>query len=255
MINAPIDAGSYYIRLEGTGEFAGQVANVPFTVDAVDLASADVVFSSGGGGHLYDTVGNPIPDFVTEIKGIDLNGTSSNVNFASTGYDGESSGWVSGQTNTINDKDNPIVLTLSFVETESSSKTPSKDIPGKYVYKLTAKNADGKDCTNIVGEKTITVIASSSSPPSTTTARPPTASPPSTSTRSTSTSATPTARSTATPLSTSTPTASPSRSPRPSGPATTPPASPSPTTTTSGADTPRSSSQSTPSRSRMPTPT
>ena len=156
--NAPIDAGSYYIRLEGTGEFAGQVANVPFTVDAVDLASADVVFSSGAEGHLYDTVGNPIPDFVTEIKGIDLNGTSSNVNFASTGYDGESSGWVSGQTNTINDKDNPIVLTLSFVETESSSKTPSKDIPGKYVYKLTAKNADGKDCTNIVGEKTITVI-------------------------------------------------------------------------------------------------
>ena len=161
--DSPVDAGSYYIRLEGKGDYAGQVANVPFEVKPVDLSTAEVQYNNDAEGHLYSTLGEDIPDYVTAIEGVDLNGASdSHVNFAPTGYKGESQGWITladgSEVNSVNGESNPIVLTLSFIAEESSSSTPSKDIPGKYVYKLTAKNADGKDCTNIVGEKTVTVV-------------------------------------------------------------------------------------------------
>ena len=150
--NNPVDAGDYTIRIYGADKYAGQEAEIPFTISPIDLSSAELTFNNGA--EPYATSGNAMPDYVSNISGW---GTWFNP--VTTGAtEGVSEGWTNtdGTTLTsVNDEDNHIILTLSYQKDQSTSGAPSTS-KGSYVYKLTAKNADGTECTNIIGEKTVT---------------------------------------------------------------------------------------------------
>ena len=58
----PVDAGNYIARIEGTGNYAGSIVEIPFTIDVLDLSAADVVIrdTEDAGVPLYATV-NGVP--------------------------------------------------------------------------------------------------------------------------------------------------------------------------------------------------
>ena len=65
VVGNPVDAGNYIARIEGTGDYAGSVVEIPFTVDVLDLSAADVVIrdTEDAGAPLYANVnGFPMGD-------------------------------------------------------------------------------------------------------------------------------------------------------------------------------------------------
>ncbi|MBM6779886.1 S-layer homology domain-containing protein [Collinsella tanakaei] len=147
-----VDAGNYTLRIEGKGDYAGQSAEIKFTVSAIDLASAKVTFNNGVKLSAESNVA--LPDFVSQLE----SGSTGTITFADLDGKGKSQGWstadVSGESN---DESNRIILDLAFQPDQSTSGTPTDGVNGKFVYKLTAKNQDGSECTNVIGERTITV--------------------------------------------------------------------------------------------------
>ena len=143
--NAPVDEGDYTIRIIGADQYAGQDAEIPFKISAIDLASTDIEY--GNGVKEYST-GNVLPNFASKI------GDLSFVEVVSQGIvNGKSAYRASAGIN----KTTRLFANLEFVAAESTEAIPSGKA-GRYVYKLTVANEDGSECTNVTGERIITVV-------------------------------------------------------------------------------------------------
>ena len=144
--NAPVEAGDYTIRISGADQYAGQNAEIPFTIKAIDLSTAAIEYANSV--KDYGTVGNALPNYVSNIGGLNF------VEVQSQGIVNGRSAWraTAGDNNKTK-----VIVTLEFVAAESTEATPN-GTAGRYVYKLTAANEDGTECTNVTGERTITVV-------------------------------------------------------------------------------------------------
>ncbi|MBM6953981.1 S-layer homology domain-containing protein [Enorma phocaeensis] len=142
-----VDAGDYSVELFGDGQYAGQTATIEFTIEPIDLSAAQIAFDQG---EQYAQVGGAtgqMPAYVSKIDGFSLQDYG-------TATDGKS--FVDASAG-VNAPGNGIVAHLEFLKAESTQTTPN-GAAGSYTYKLSVQNGDGTECTNVVGEKKITVV-------------------------------------------------------------------------------------------------